>query len=135
MFAGYWIVPWRLLGRLSIKADATISLFQLLKSAKTRQALPASLIVTGLDLLFFHIDDVDVAARMLRETLTSAPTFLWRNAVVIFPVQNVSLNTQWRINVSIGPEIRSLEIKKLFPRADLQSVSGYTLCYCSIVVG
>ena len=79
-------------------------------------------------------NNVEAMATILRDVLASAPTGLWRGAVILLPVEHITLDAQWVIRVRRREGDKDVPIKLLFPRADLASVGGHTLCYSPLIV-
>lgn len=134
MFSGYWLVPWEVLPKLTVKPDKVLSIFALLLAAKKREALPPSVLVPNLDLLLALSEDVQGVAIYFRSTLSSAPTSLWRNAVIILPIQTIELDKEWKIKIRRKEGISSIPVKLLFPRANLQVIDDLYLCHSPIVI-
>lgn len=134
MFSGYWIVPWNLLPKLPIRAERVLGLFAFLLMARRRERIPAAVRVVGLDTLLRGTDSVETMTRLLRGILASAPTGLWRGRVVLLPVDHIRLDAQWTIQVRRQEGEVDVPIKSLFPRADLASVGGHTLCYSPLII-
>ena len=134
MFSGYWIIPWKVLPKLPVKPEKVLSLLALLLAAKKREALPSSVLVPGLDTLLSLSEDIREIAICFRSTLATAPSSLWRNAVIILPLETIELDEDWKIKIRRKEGVSTVPVKLLFPRASLQVIEDLHLCYSPVVV-
>ncbi len=128
MFAGYWVVPWDVVGRLPIKPAGEMSLVALLMAARRRERVPDCIIVPGLDVLLGMAQGVESMAALVSTTLANAPTFQWRGCVIILPVATLRLNAEWLIHTGY-PAHREIPVNLVLPRVSLAIVDDLELLH------